>query len=227
MKTIGTFTLALSALLLVATAAAAGTKTADITHLFLRIADAEGGAVDAHSPGDTPLHTAMAIEHQPIIAPDGRHVTLEEFLSARGTATVECSDEGTRADLMLSGLIPNGVYTMWLFAFRDPGYDGTMTNAIGAGAYGPYDADQNAFTATEAGEASLSMVAPAGTLSTLVPGATRRHVIGPCLLTDEFEFHLVGTYHMDHQTHGPVPGPPGSEAFQFGFIFVSIDHGFD
>jgi hypothetical protein len=225
MKTITALTL--SALLLAGTAAAVGPKTADVIPLFLRVADADGAAVGAQSPGDTPLYTAMNIEHQPVIAPDGRHVTLEEFLSAGGTATVECTEAGTRSDLVLSGLIPNGVYTVWLFAFAEPGYDGTMANAIGAGAYGPFDADQNAFTATETGEASLTMVAPAGLLSTLVPTATEQHTIGPCLLTDEYEFHLVGTYHMDHQTHGAVPGPPGSEAFQFGFIFINFEYGFD
>jgi hypothetical protein len=225
MKTIGT--LMLSALLLVGTAAAAGPKTADTIPLFLRVADAQGGAVDAQSPGDTLLYTTRELEHQPLVTPDGHHVTLAAFLAPWGTATAECTDEGTRSDLVLGGLIPNGVYTMRVFTFSEPGYDGTMANATGAGAYGPYDADQNAFTATETGEASLTMIAPPGPLSTLAPGATLPHAIGPCLLTDEYEFHLVGIYQMDGHTNGPVPGPPGSEALQFGFIFVNFNDGFD
>jgi hypothetical protein len=43
--------------------------------------------------------------------------------------------------------------------------------------------------------------------------------IGACALTDEFEWHVVGAYHIDGQSHGPSLGPDGTAVEQFGFIF--------
>lgn len=36
---------------------------------------------------------------------------------------------------------------------------------------------------------------------------------------EEFEWHLVGLYHIDSKTYGPVRGPEGTHAEQFAFIF--------
>ena len=37
-------------------------------------------------------------------------------------------------------------------------------------------------------------------------------------LTDNFEWHLVGAYHIDGRVYGPDLGPDGTVAEQFGFI---------
>ena len=62
------------------------------------------------------------------------------------------------------------------------------------------------------GEDVLSSVSPGQQLSMFGE-------IGHCGLTDEFEWHVVGTYHIDGKTYGPDLGPDGTVAEQFGFIF--------
>lgn len=186
----------------------------DIVPLFSRIADADGATLTAESDLSLAVHLLPSLEGTPVTTPNGRPVTLGEFTDIAGRATVECTGEGTRADLELSGLIPGGVYTLWLFTFEEPGFDGTPDHRLGGGAYGPYDRDQNAFVASESGEAEISVLARAGTLSAIPAEITG------CLLSDTYEFHIVGTYHIDGLTYGAMPGPVGTEAFQFGFIFV-------
>lgn len=185
----------------------------DIQHPLDRVADAAGQAVTADSDPNTFLYTSSELEHKPVVAPDGRHITLGEFLGVTGEAQLECTADGTVAAIDLSGLIPHGVYTMWLMVFDEPGFDGTMDNLAGAGAYGSYEGDANAFTASETGEASIQLIAPATTLSVI------EYDTGNCLISDEYDFHMVGTYHIQGELFGAEPGPPGSEAFQFGFMF--------
>jgi len=43
--------------------------------------------------------------------------------------------------------------------------------------------------------------------------------IAGCALTGEFEWHVVGAYHIDGHDHGPQLGPDGSAVEQFGFMF--------
>ena len=162
---------------------------------------------------NTQLYSLLG--HTPILAPDGHHVTLGEFDQVTGTAEVKCLASGTQVKLHLSNLIPQGVYTIWSLTFQSPGFDGTLAsfvNLTGVGALGSIDGSSNTFKASASGEGQITGIIPAGNLS--VFGS-----IGQCILTDEFEVHFVGVYHIDGMTYGPMPGPDGTLIEHFGFIF--------
>lgn len=148
----------------------------------------------------------------PILAPDGHQITLAEFNNVDGYASVQCVERGTHVRLQLTHLIPRGVYTIWNVVFKVPGFEPTFANLIGLGAIGSPAGTQNAFRASASGEGTVSAITEAGPLSAL--GS-----IGACAPVDQFEWHVVGAYHIDGETHGPVLGPDGTAVEQFGFIF--------
>jgi hypothetical protein len=147
-----------------------------------------------------------AVGHAPVVAPDGHQITLGEFNMASGWADVKCVNTGTHVVLHLSGLIPNGVYTVWTMVMN------SSSNFIGVGALGAGDGSQNVFTASDGGTASLSVIMPAGSLSAF-------GTIGNCF-SSEFEVLLATAYHMDGLTHGGVPGNEATWVFQSGFPIV-------
>ncbi len=149
--------------------------------------------------------------HVPILAPDGHQLTLGEFNSVSGYAEVKCINAGTHVVVHLMGLIPNGVYTIWTETFKSPGWDGTFNNEIAEGAMGAPDGSQNAFTASPAGTASLSVMLPAGSLSEF--GS-----IDNCL-SSEYQVHLAAAYHLDSITHGGIPGDLNAFVVPFVFSF--------
>lgn len=59
----------------------------------------------------------------------------------------------------MKGLIPNGIYTMWIFTFKMPGAD-AFNNRIGAGAFGAPDGSNNSFVADADGTTSISIKLP-------------------------------------------------------------------
>jgi hypothetical protein len=186
----------------------AGPKTnQDIVHVPFFIYDASGQA-----PADPAMPLFEARRGNPIVAPDGHQVTLSEFNAVNGTATVSCTTSGTRAALELHGLIPNAVYTAWNLVFKDPGFDPTFANLTGLGALGSTDGTQNVLRSSGTGDATLSATTPAGPLSMMGSVAS-------CAITEEFEWHVAGAYHIDGQAHGPQIGPDGSAVEQFGFMF--------
>ena len=162
---------------------------------------------------NTSLYTILG--HNPVLAPDDHHITLGEFNQVSGTAEIKCLNSGTQVKIHLSNLIPNGIYTIWSLTFQSPGFDGTLAsfvNLTGVGALGANDGSSNTFVASASGEGQITRIVPAGNLS--VFGS-----IGNCILTDEYEVHFVGVYHIDGLTYGPVPGPDGTLIEHFGFIF--------
>lgn len=191
-------------------------RTTDIINVPLFIEDADGNDAPT-DPGTLIYETRF---HNPILAPDGHHMTFEEFNAVEGRASVRCGLRGTRVSMHLSGLIPKGVYTIWNVTFKPPGFDGTLdslfTNLIGIGALGSSVGSDNTFKATSSGRGHIMATTPEGPLSMLGN-------IARCALADEFEWHLVGAYHIDGQSHGPTPGATveddGSFVEQFGFIF--------
>ena len=58
----------------------------------------------------------------------------------------------------LSGLIPNGVYSIWHVRLD------SASNPIGVGSLGPNDGSQNAFQATADGDGHVSAIMPGGPL---------------------------------------------------------------
>ena len=152
----------------------------------------------------------------PLLAPDDDQVTLSEFTAVEGQLRVKCTDEGTQLSGEFSDLFPNGVYTLWLALWNEPiGTDPSniFRGLFAVGAVGPQDGSENAFQASGNGEGQVSLTITAGPL-TFVPG----EVEDDCLFDDPSvaQWHIVGAYHVDGQTHGGQPGP---RVEPFLFIF--------
>ena len=185
----------------------------DVVHVPLFIED---GNVKPPAGDATLLYDING--HTPVVAPDGHQITLGEFNNVSGYADIKCINGGTHVVIHVKGLIPNGVYTMWVVTFKSPGFDGSnpfsngrLTNQIGEGALGAPDGSQNVFTASAAGTASLSVTAPAQSLSEF-------GTIGNCL-SSEYQVQLAAAYHLDSHTHGETPGDPSTWVVQFAFPF--------
>jgi hypothetical protein len=149
-----------------------------------------------------------AITCDPLLAPDGHQLTLGEFKAVKGMAKVKCVSQGTHSVLHFSGLVPNGVYTVWLLIFGN-GYP----DVTAAGALGTTNPIENFFTASASGEGQLSVTTPEGPLSAF-PGPRQE----ACWL-NEVVVELWLVYHSDNQTHGPEPGPPATWVTHARFLF--------
>jgi hypothetical protein len=207
--------LVIPAILLAPLAANAKAPTRnDLTLFFMHV---RGGTCDLNDPTvgmitlTTPANTLLfnrndngPITCNPVLAPDGHQLTLGEFVTAKGTASVKCINKGTHSVLHFSGLLPNGVYTAWL-VFVDP--SGVL---LGAGALGTTNPIENFFTASPSGEGQLSVTTPEQNLS--IVGQ-----VGACWLDVPAEVHLA--YHSDNQTHGPEPGPTETWVVNARFLF--------
>lgn len=156
----------------------------------------------------------------PVIAPDGHQLSWAEFSSVRGTIDVQCKGNGVEYELDLSGLIPNGLYTIWDVVFQAPGMDPThpMLGLDGLGASGKGDGSDNVVRASSTGRATITIFSTPGPLSMV-----SNEDLGACPLTDNFEWHVVGAYHIDDQSYGPLLGPDGEAIEQFGFIFKNVE----
>jgi hypothetical protein len=153
----------------------------------------------ATSP-DTAMGNAMCLPGAvvPILTPTGQPVTMAQWLGVTGTATAKCVQGGTHVTLHLSGLIPNGVYTVWLFA----------GDAVGS--LGKNDGSENVLKVSTSGQADLSVFQPAGPLS--VTGS-----VTDCLNSGPFT--LLVAYHLDGRTYGPTPSGGNDCRIGIGFGF--------
>jgi len=170
------------------------------------IGDRTGQPLAADASLASPLYIRQTDCHPPMLAPDGHQVTLAEWNGVRGTAALACLNDGTKIDLALTGLIPNGLYTMAVI-IKDP----ANLQTIGTGVLGPNDGSKNTIVASASGEGYLSLTHPPGDLS--VNGR-----VGKCLLDGSLVW-LVGTYHVDQKTWGKLPAPPCTQAAQFRWAF--------
>lgn len=93
----------------------------DVVPVPLFVADEQGNPAPFDDP-DTELYEIR--EHNPIHAPDDHHVTWDEFSSVQGIVYADCLDSetveepGTGVVVLLAGLIPNAVYTIWSLTFE-------------------------------------------------------------------------------------------------------------
>lgn len=181
-----------------------------IVNVLLFVRDAAGQALTPQSDPSTPVHESRTLA--PVVAPDGHQLSLAEFLAARGFVTAKCVKKGTETVIHLSGLVPKGVYTIWILKFRAPGFDPTFANLTGIGAIGASNGSQNTVRTSAAGETELAVTVKSGALSMFGN-------LTDCWIADEFEVHIVGAYHIDGMSHGATPGPDGTFVEQFGFIF--------
>ncbi len=169
--------------------------------------------------GDMPTEPSELIyeirEKEAIIDMDGIHMRLFDFSTVNGSVQVDCMEGGVNMDVSLRGLVPNGVYTLWHVTFKDGGADPSkeMLNIRGIGAVGKGDGSDNFFIASPTGTAQISAFSPTDQVLSMIGD------IKPCPLSDEEEWHIVGSYHMDSKTYGPILGPDGTVVEQFAFVF--------
>jgi hypothetical protein len=201
-----------------------GTYIPQFSFMFLRmmrlpneLRDRAGNAITDTTPPDTPIFEFR--QGNAIYAPGSgknrRQLTLKEYQQVCGSIAVKCTvQQGTRTAMHFNGLIPGGVYTIWL-AKPDPT---DMSKTLGVGALGKIDGSENHFTADQNGEADIAAATPGGNLSTF-------GTIADCWLTDEPIVQVAGVYHIDGKTHGPVIGPDGTYAAQFAFVFAKPPQG--
>lgn len=212
-------------LLLVAAAlhvptATAQVKTAPLIPHIRNFVDADGNpASDFSSPLD-PDTLVYGINSDPpgaVLGPDGHHYTLGEIQQVSGVAQIERlpNDEGTQLTIDVTGLIPNGVYTVWGAYFTDTrfNYDPLLPNFpdnVAIGSIGANDGSEARFDADANGTATFTAVIPPGPLS--IAGEAP-----PYVLDGYSDFAFVGVYHIDGQTYGTVPGPNHVGHFFAGF----------
>lgn len=201
-----------------------GTYIPQFSFMFVRmmrvpneIRDRNGNQITDATPPDTPIFEFR--QGNAIYAPGSgknrRQLTIKEYQQVCGTIYVKCTiQQGTRTAMHLNGLVPGGVYTVWV-AKPDPT---DMTKMLGVGSLGKRDGSENHFTADQNGEADIVASTPGGDLSTF-------GMIADCWLTDEPIVQVAGVYHIDGKTHGPVTGPDGTYAAQFAFVFAKPPHG--
>jgi hypothetical protein len=156
---------------------------------------------------DTPLKAAAL--GTPLLAPNGRQLTWGEwarpFWLNDSVATVQCVNKGTHVTLRLSGLIPKGLYSVWLFVRHTP------DSPVDAGRLPSLTSKNNGLRADRFGRATFDTIAPAGPLS--ISGS-----ITKCLF-DETNFSFNLAYHSDGRLYGDVPGPDGVTVQQFNFEY--------
>jgi hypothetical protein len=122
-----------------AASAEAPIRNDNLTFFFMHVRDGScsltdpaAGMITSTTPANTLLFNSNnngPITCNPILAPDGHHLTLGEFTTVKGRASVKCINTGTHSVLHFSGLMPNGVYTAWLILVSPSG-------DVGAGALG-------------------------------------------------------------------------------------------
>ena len=152
--------------------------------------------------------------HAQIFGPDGHPVTWGEWNRVTGSAKINCTGQGTRLNVNIEGLIPNGVYSLWVMPFQPPGFDTAYTNVSGFGSAGENNGSENVFTASSSGSARFHVTHPAGALSSF--GS-----VSGCMASDEYEVHFVGIYHIDGKPGTTTPGPAGKYVEQFAFLIVN------
>src|SRR5262245_40370839 len=105
----------------------------EITNMTLFLVDERGRSLNSLPPPATLIYEQAT--GVPIPATDGHPMTLAEFLQVRGSVSVGCTSLGTHAVLELTGLVPNGLYTIWVVTFKSPGYhEAGFDTLIGNGA---------------------------------------------------------------------------------------------
>ena len=136
-------------------------------------------------------------------------MTVGQWLKHRGTGTYTCSEGEGALDLEFTGLVPNGVYTMWHFFIAIPPpvpFTGTLDLPLGA-----RDGSESVFVADENGKASF------------------KHNFMPCLeLSDAWTYGALAiNYHSDGKTYGGHPGKFAVDSHIPLFVLLPLREGID
>lgn len=172
------------------------------------------GPIDSGTDPNTPLWLVPISEAEagncdvgnifPVTAPDAHHITLGEWSTAAGSVTITClHGGGTQFDFSFTGLVPDGVFTVWHF----------MVTGGGALASHPPADINNVFTADATGSADFSTVGTEGAMTFFGSAPS-------CQLPVPFQGQvadgvtMVILYHTDDMTWGVGPGPEHTGAAQ-------------
>lgn len=165
-----------------------------------------------------PLYkTAIEVEHNPFDPkalgphPKGEALgfTLGEWLRHQGTGTYTYKDGVGSLDLEFTGLVPNGVYTMWhAFVALPPTepFSGALELPLGA-----RDGSESVFVADEKGNAKF--------VHTFSPGLEMSDVWTTSM--------LAINYHSDGKTWGGLPGDFGLNAHVPLFVMLPNREGIE
>ncbi len=152
----------------------------------------------------------------PIYAPDGHQLTFSEWKEAEGTARFRCNGRATYYEMEFSGLIPNGVYTVWISPLVSRKTVQSVwtpsTDMLGLGALGGSGGLKNIVTADELGIATLTGDMGNGALSNFGE-------LVSCALTSSKGLALILDYHIDGNTYGDTAGPDHTEVGHMIFLF--------
>jgi hypothetical protein len=188
---------------------AAEEATTSLVTTLLEVVDASGNTPSSPSALLFEGHTTA---HEPVLAPpynvapsQRQHLTLNDFDNVGGTGRIERVAGGTRLTLDMTGLIPNGVYSVWSDFYVPPGLTPDFANSIALGAFGATNGSENTFVAGADGTAHFEGIQPAGPMSMV--GAAPPYVLDPPVS----EYYAFLAYHINGQTYGPEPAPAGLE----------------
>jgi hypothetical protein len=122
---------------------------------------------------------------------DAFNMTLGEWAGHSGSGTYRCQDGEGTVSAEFSGLVPNGVYTMWhtfTAALATRPFSGYLDLPLGA-----RDGSTSVFVADMRGEASFE------------------RTFAPCLQMSDgwLTAMLAVNFHSDNRTHGGLPGDFG------------------
>lgn len=158
-----------------------------------------------------------------IRAPDGHHLTLQEWLAASGKATIQCVGDGARYEFEFRGLIPNGVYTIWQHLMSEQVAPdervapvGTARPVASGSLAGDGRFDEATVIASDTGTATIKVDSPSGPMSMIGER-------GGCPLRDHPTVFLILNYHIDGETYGPTPGPDDLDAGHVHILFQQAD----
>lgn len=160
------------------------------------VQDVNGQPVTLDSDPSIPLY--IADSGQPLRAPDGHQVTLGEWIETieqnKSFVLVRCTKEGTNVTVKVTDLLPNALYTAWLFVLA------TSTSPIIARGMPTVPGHRgNDFTTDASGGALLNTTIPASRLE-------ENGSISSCLM-DNLSFLIRLAYHSDNQLYCEDPGP--------------------
>lgn len=174
-------------------------------------------------------------DHAPVLLADGvTQAKYSDLASLMGTMTLtELGEQGTRINISVEGLIPNGLYSAYADVYEPPGFTPDFAHSIGAGALGyptdnppadPFDYVGNVFTADANGRGELEVVQSPVGLSWFDNGLIEDFVFPAYVLDPPMgEFTVLLNYHIDGTGSGPRPSAPeGFDAFDGTWIGYSF-----
>ena len=162
------------------------------------------------------LMIAVAALSEPAWPREGGITLVVDSLAAdaerpvRGTVTTRCASSGSLLDFNLSGLEPQGRYSVWVFLFDQPRAMVVPENAVAAGALGGRGT-RHEFNADVSGRARVVVLQRPGPLSAF-------GTAGNCLL-DQPQWRIVGGLHPRGIRRGIYMPPPGEIVAQFGITY--------